>query len=426
MNTTTTTIEHDLAAIVGPDHLRPATPADAVDGVPPRWVVAPGNAEEVTAVLRLADGAGLRVAPRGGGTKDGWGAPPRGVDLVLATGQLDQVLEHAWADMTATVQAGCPVAALQAVLGEHGQRLACDPLWPERATVGGILATNDSGPLRIRFGALRDLIIGCTVALPNGTLAKSGGKVVKNVAGYDLPKLLTGAFGTLGVLVEATFRLYPLPAGSRAFTVAAHTVAPLDTLLGHIRDSTLVPTGLQLRAGSDHDPAVDVRFESISAALDAQADHLRRVAAESHCAHGLRDAGPEVWRAHEALWAGGDNALICKVGVLPAQIRPLCSAIHSAAQHIGSPWRLVIQAFGVGLLRLDAPDPAAGRDMIDTLRTVLHGWGGSLIVLHCPPEWKAQMDVWGADGDALPLMRRVKAQFDPNAILNPGRFVGGI
>jgi glycolate oxidase FAD binding subunit len=112
--------------------------------------------------------------------------------------------------------------------------------------------------------------------------------------------------------------------------------------------------------------------------------------------------------------------------MLPAQVRALCSAVHSAAQHTDSPWRLVMQAFGVGLLRLDAPDLAAGRAMIDTLRTVLHGWRGSLVVLRCPPEWKAQIDVWGASGDALPLMRRIKTQFDPNNILNPGRFVGGI
>src|SRR5205823_2200293 len=159
----------------GAEHVRRAGEADAVDGVPARWVVEPGRAEEVAAVLCVANDAGWAVIPRGGGTKLGWGAPPRGADLVLSTRRLDQVLEHVWGDMTATVQAGCPVARFQAMLAAHGQRLALDPLWPERATIGGILAANDSGAWRLRFGALRDQVLGVTVALPDGTLAKSGG-----------------------------------------------------------------------------------------------------------------------------------------------------------------------------------------------------------------------------------------------------------
>src|SRR5437763_1191827 len=172
-------------------------------------VVEPGSVDEVATLLRDASRDGLAVIPRGGGTKLDWGRPPRRADLVLSTVRLDRVLEHAWGDMTATVEAGCTVARLQHALAEHGQRLACDPLWPERATIGGILAASDNGPLRARFGALRDLIIGVTLVLADGTVAKSGGKVVKNVAGYDLPKLATGSFGTLAVITQAVFRLHP-------------------------------------------------------------------------------------------------------------------------------------------------------------------------------------------------------------------------
>ncbi len=211
----------ELASIVGADHLRTATAPDAVDGVPAQIVVEPGSADELARVLRCANAAGLSVVPRGGGTKLGWGNPPQGADLVLSTARLDQVLEHAWADMTATVEAGSTVGRFQQTLGEHRQRLALDPLWPERATIGGILATNDSGSFRVRFGALRDLIIGITLALPDGTLAKSGGKVVKNVAGYDLPKLATGSLGTLGVITQAIFRLYPLPHEVRSVNFTA-------------------------------------------------------------------------------------------------------------------------------------------------------------------------------------------------------------
>jgi glycolate oxidase FAD binding subunit len=420
------TLSTELAALVGADHLRPATPADAVAGVPPAWVVEPGSGEEVAAVLRWADEAGQRVAPRGGGTKGDWGNPPAALDGIVSLRRLDAVLEHAWGDMTATVQAGCPVQTLQATLAEHGQRLALDPLWPERATVGGILATNDSGALRVRYGSLRDLIIGVTVALPNGTLARSGGKVVKNVAGYDLPKLLTGALGTLGIITEATFRLYPLPAGERSFTISAATVAPLDALLLAIRDSTLVPTGLQMRMQSNTPPAVDVRFEGVTAGLDAATERLRALAQAAGCADALAEADPTVWAAREALWVDAADALICKVGVLPAQLGGVGEVARQAVAPFGSAWAVVAQSVGVATVRLGGGDAAALLAALDHLRASVGRQGGTVVVLHCPPALRGQVDVWGPPGDALPLMRRVKAEFDPHSILNPGRFVGGI
>src|ERR1019366_4286120 len=180
----------DLRAIGGAEHMRAGSP------------------DEIARVLKTASGAGLQVIPRGGATKMAWGNPPRGGDLIISTRRLSRIVEHAWGDMTATVEAGCTLQQLQQTLAEHGQRLALDPLWPGKATIGGILATNDSGALRIRFGSLRDLIIGITLVLADGTLAKSGGKVVKNVAGYDLPKLATGSLGTLGIITQAIFRLH--------------------------------------------------------------------------------------------------------------------------------------------------------------------------------------------------------------------------
>ena len=173
-------------------------------------------------------------------------------DLILSTARLNRVIEHAWADLTVSVEAGCTFQNLQNTLAQHGQRIAIDPLWPEQATVGGILSTNDSGTLRIRYGALRDLIIGMTIALPDGTLASSGGKVVKNVAGYDLPKLATGALGTLGVITRAIFRLHPLPRNTRSFTFAARDLTDANRLMLAVQDSKLTHTGLQARftAGS--------------------------------------------------------------------------------------------------------------------------------------------------------------------------------
>src|SRR5215831_12216281 len=211
----------ELRKIAGAEHLRSAVEGDSVAGIQPQMVLEPGNETELAAALRCEEAAGLCVVPRGGGTKTGWGNRPVRADLILSTARLNRVIEHAWADLTVSVEAGCTIQKLQNTLAEYGQHVAVDPLWPELATIGGVLSANDSGTLRIRYGALRDLLIGVTIALPDGTLASSGGKVVKNVAGYDLPKLATGALGTLGVITRANFRLHPLPRNTRTFRFGA-------------------------------------------------------------------------------------------------------------------------------------------------------------------------------------------------------------
>src|SRR5712692_5019935 len=249
-----TGLRYKFIALAGNEHVRQATAADAVAGVQPKLVIEPGTEKELAEVLRLANEAGLAVIPRGGGTKLGWGNPPARADLIVSTARLAEIIEHAWADLTVTVEAGCTLQRLQETLAQHGQRLALDTLWPERATVGGVLSTNDSGALRLRFGALRDLIIGATIALPDGTLASSGGKVVKNVAGYDLPKLVTGAFGTLGVITRAVFRLHPSPRGAKSFSFAAESVQAMQTLIVSIQDSKLAHTALQIRCENDGEP----------------------------------------------------------------------------------------------------------------------------------------------------------------------------
>src|SRR6267378_5332584 len=225
------TFEADVREIVTAKHVRMAATNDALAGVQPSLVVEPGSEQEFGKVLKLANAAGLAVIPRGGGTKLEWGNPPVRADVILSTARLNRVLEHAWADLTVSVEAGCTIANLQEALAKHGQRLALDTLWAEGATVGGVLSTNDSGALRLRFGALRDLIIGVTIALPDGTLASSGGKVVKNVAGYDLPKLVTGAFGTLGVITRAIFRLHPLPQETRTISCLTANAAQAQQLV---------------------------------------------------------------------------------------------------------------------------------------------------------------------------------------------------
>jgi glycolate oxidase FAD binding subunit len=342
--------------------------------------------------------------------------------LILSTLRLDEVLEHASGDMTATVQAGCRIARLQEVLAQHGQRLAIDPLWPARATVGGILATNDSGPLRVRFGSLRDLVIGVTVALADGTLARSGGKVVKNVAGYDLPKLLTGSFGTLGVIVEATFRLHPLPKHSQTVSFAFPGFDEMNRFTLAVLDSTLVSTGVQVRAQRNARPIVDTRFEGVPAAIEAAVGRLASLAPNAE----QLDPSADVWGLREGLWDQSHHSIVCKFSVLPSALASFCKSLDRITSTHDLGWEIIAQAIGVGLLKLKGARPDAYIKPLHELRQDLAPGGGSLVVLDCPSEIKPRVDAWGDAGDALPLMRRVKQQLDPAGILNPGRFVGGI
>ena len=352
-------------------------------------LVEPADEKETAAILRSANETGKAVIPTGGGTKLDWGNPPRKADILLSMRRMNRVIEHAWADLTVTVEAGCSIAELQRTLAEHGQRLAVDPLWPERATVGGILATNDSGALRLAFGALRDLIIGVRLVLADGTIAMSGGKVVKNVAGYDLPKLATGSLGTLGVITRAVFRLHPLPRNARTLTIAAKDANDMQRIILAILAARLAVTAVQARPGNE----VDILLEGTADGIAAQEAVIR----EMGTAH---EGSPAVWKAREELWG---DAPIVKFTALPSQI--------SAASASFS--RFVVQATGIGYARFTGD--------LRKLRATMERDGGSLIILG-----KSELDSWGNAGDALPLMRAVKAQFDPKNTLNPGRFAGGI
>lgn len=422
MATTPLDIEHEFRANLAPDSIRATTAADAVCGVQPRLVLEPANEQQLAAVLRLANDAGLAVIPRGGGTKLSWGNPPTRADIILSTTRLDKIIEHAWADLTVSVEAGCTIDKLQTALAQHGQRLALDPLWPAHATIGGILSTSDSGSLRLRFGALRDLIIGLTLALPDGTLASSGGKVVKNVAGYDLPKLVTGALGTLAVITRAVFRLHPLPRNASTFSVSGCTLEETQRLILAVQDSKLAHTALQARFAPNAEPLVDILFEGTEAGIAAQESQLQELARPATAT----DAPSTVWNASQELWVSANSApvAVAKIATLPASIARTIETVQRAASAHDAHWKLTMQATGVGWLRLDAALESLHAVLLD-LRFELEHAGGSLAALHHPADMQS-IDAWGTPGDALPLMRAVKNQFDPKNTLNPGRFVGGI
>jgi glycolate oxidase FAD binding subunit len=411
----------DLRAIAGAEHLRPAGVGDAVAGVQPQMILEPGSETELAAALRCANDAGLGVLPRGGGTKATWGNPPVRADLILSTARLYRVIEHPWADLTVSVEAGCTIQKLQEALAQYGQHVALDPLWPELATVGGVLSTNGSGTLRIRYGALRDLLIGVTIALPDGTLASSGGKVVKNVAGYDLPKLVTGALGTLGVITRANFRLHPQPRNVRSFTFAARDLDDANRVMLAVQDSRLAHTGLQARFSGETAPVVDVRFEGTEAGVAAQEETLRKLAAPAI----ETDAGDTVWQAQQELWSSPDSAAIAKFSVLQASVAKVCDRIHRLAESAGARWSVVVQGTGLGWLRIEASSASALHQVLHVLRPELEMARGSLVVLHRPAAMPA-IDAWGGSGDAFQVMLSLKQQFDPRGTLNPGRFIGGI
>jgi len=394
------TFADDLAAISGPEHIR-------VDEN--TFSVAPASTEEIAAVLRYANRNSITVGPWGGGTKQSWGNPIH-PSLILHTHRLDTVREHTWQDMTCTVQAGCTWSSLQASLAKHSQFVALDPLWPDRATIGGIAATNDSGSLRLKYGSLRDLIIGMTIVLADGTISRSGGKVVKNVAGYDLHKLMTGAFGTLGVITEITFRLHSIPRHAQSFTIASADVEPLGQLLMKILDSHLSTQSLQLRSGSNGF-TLDVRLATLPEVIRDQASSLSKLARSVQLE--ASDADSDVWNARQTHFDQAE-CFVVKATMLPSDISPIAATIRT----LGG--TSVTQATGI----MTASIPASASSQLEHLRQKLEATGGSLTVLHHPAHATAVAST--VLSDTLPLIRELKHRFDPNRILNPGRFVGGI
>jgi len=370
----------------------------------------PGSYEEVAGALHEAAAAGRRVRVRGSGTKLGWGAPAPDPDVELSTAKLDAIVEHNAGDLTAVVQAGLPLARLREELAAAGQMLAIDP--PGEGTVGGLFATADSGPLRHRYGGPRDLVLGMTVALSDGTLARAGGKVIKNVAGYDLAKLFTGSYGTLGAILEVAVRLHPLP--PRAVTAVGSSDDPAAvgraaTELAHARiEAQCLDVAWAAGAGR-----VLGRFTGAEAA--AQAAGAARALAAAGLAVEEVDDDAELWEAQRAgqRSAGG---IVVRVSGVQAQLEEQMRA----AERLGG--SLVGRAaHGLSWIAFAGGGPEA----VDGLRRELAP--SPCVVLDAPAEVRRQVDVWGVgDSTAVGLMRRVKQRFDPAGACSPGVMAGGI
>jgi glycolate oxidase FAD binding subunit len=394
--------------------------AHQFDGI---TVFSPANTDEVATVLRAAHAESLTVEPIGDRTKLTWGSrvTPR---LQLSTTRLTGIHEHIWQDMTATVAAGTPWSTMQRELARHNQRVALDPLFPDRATVGGIIATNDSGVLRRRYGSLRDLVIGMTIVLADGTMARSGGKVVKNVAGYDLPKLLTGSFGTLGIITEVTFRLHPLAANTLSVTARSRSITQLADLMHRITAAPLSLEAMQLRndvngSAEDADFALDIQLASEPDALRNQEHQLRTLA--QGCT--LTPSDADVWSARERLFAEPD-ATVLKVSSLPSKLSAIVGAAALLNAQPDTRAHCIAEPTGIATVAFSAT-PENLATLTDDLRSRLRAHGGSAVLLRrgLLPH---SVDSWGDPPPAIELMRAIKREFDPSRILNPGRFVGGI
>jgi len=400
------------------DELRSLLPADCLCERSGQLVASPRTTDEVAAVARYANDRRLAIEIVGAGTKRAWGNPVT-PDILLDITRLTGVRDHSWQDLTATVAAGTPWAAMQRALAMHRQQVALDPLWPETATVGGTLATNDSGALRLRHGSLRDLVIGMTIVLADGTIAKSGGKVVKNVAGYDLHKLMIGAFGTLGIITEVTFRLHPIPSHTRTWTVSSATVEPPGQLMMKVLDSQLSTQAMQLRA-STAGYALDIELATLPEVLALQTETLARMArsfdAGGEISHGLAHNDP--FTAREELFTP-DGGIIVKATMLPSDI----AWVSGDVVRLGG--SAVSQATGIMFVRFG--EEAAVQALPSLYAHIDAAGDGSIAILRAserplptsatPPE---------AANNALPLMQEIKRRFDPNHTLNPGRFIGGI
>jgi glycolate oxidase FAD binding subunit len=439
MATSVRAVVDALASIVGRDRARDdaaSLTAAAIDGVRPRVVVQPASTEQVAAVVAWAHDEHLAVCPRGSGSHLDVGVPPARFDVALDLSSLDRVLEWNPDDLTATVHAGTRLGALAAALGRKGQWLPVDPPGGDTRTIGGIVATNASGPLRARYGTMRDLLLGVRFVQSDGVVTWGGARVVKSVSGYDVPKLMVGALGTVGVLAELTVRLHSIPEAERTWLVTVPSFETLQICLDRVADSPLQPLRLEvLDTGAlagfgvgDSKAALAVSFGSVADAVREQGERLVEIARGAGGAATERPA--ELWRQIERVATAGAGDVVLQIAAPPGRIAGAMRTVTLEAPALGTDvrWVLTGQAT-VGVLT--AIVPAAPPDrviaLVERLRGAIARDGGHVVVRRGPRAVRSALDPWGpVDPSAFALMRRIKAEFDPTGVLNPGRFVGGL
>ena len=445
----TSDFTQQLVTLLGPDEVQ-ATDGYAVDGMVPHAVARPADRQGVAELLCWASANGVTVFPRGGGVFTALGNLPSRVDVALDLSRLNRVLDYQPADLTVTAEAGITLESLRRELAQGDKYVPLEAPLPHRATVGGILAAGYSGPMRYSYGLPRDWLIGIGVAGTDGVETKAGGRVVKNVTGYDLNKLYTNSLGTLGIIVETTFKLAPVPDTWAGMTAAFPSISTAVAACRSLVSQVYAPLGLQVvtpcLAGK---LGLDLPVDARAVALGFVAGRPRAVArrlyesarllGESGAIHVETVAETTARNLLGSLtdlpWSDTDPPyLALKITLPPRNAGTLVESLGGDGDGAGA-WDLIADpGFGaVQLLRwaagnTGAVDASAIMADIGAVRHAAANLGGSTVVETCPPEVKAGMDVWeGAAGPAeLAIMRRIKDKFDPAGILNPGRFVGGL
>jgi glycolate oxidase FAD binding subunit len=466
MKTASATVLSQIASILGTDNVSADSAKLAeyeVDGARPSVVARPGTAAEVAEVMRFAAAEKLAVIPCGARTKLGIGAPPQRYDIALDLARLNRVLAYDPGDLTLSVEAGLPLVQLSDTLAEHGQMLPLAVPFTSRTTVGGTIAAGVDSPLRQFYGTARDYVLGMEYVTGDGTAAKSGGRVVKNVAGYDLHKLLIGSLGTLGVITVVNFRTFPLPPASRGFLATFPSVEGALDLRAKITASHLQPLTLEIlspelaRIFAERAPrflpgdcpapgpwfsttewTLAAGFGGNLPVLERYAHDLARMATETGAASSIvlgDDERPLVWgRLRECITLMLDSsplATIVKISARAAQLGRLLPALQHTCEQHGFPFAAVTRGVGVIYLALlpwknDAEEIRRLAETCAHLQDQGTILGDHVTIPWCPTELKRRVSVWGLPRGDLDLMLKVKDVFDPQHVLSPGRFYGGI
>ncbi len=428
-----------LESIVGEENLLTETQAVSeyrLEGQQPVAVAMPGSAQEAAALLRAASEEKLSVLVRGAGKHLHLGSPPGPIGVVVSMGRLGRIVEYDADDLTVTAQAGMSLGELQEVVGKQGQMLALDPPGPESATLGGIAATSLSGPMRMRYGTPRDLVLGLRVALTDGYVVKTGGKTVKNVAGYELNKLFVGSLGTLGVICELTLRLAPLPEG-RAMVMAALSPSEAEEATARLVGSRLELTSLEVANHAACErmlgtlpvtvaPDCCVIFLGLMGDRETVARQEReaRDLLAGGCARVDGEEADGIWRLlREAAYPSAQGAVVVRVSVPVARVGETVRMVSS-----WEGWWVVARA-GEGVVYAgpaEEGDSSEIRERLAQLRRNAEEGGGFAILESGPVELKREFPVWGAETANVDLMRGLKESFDPAGIMGCGRFVPGL
>jgi glycolate oxidase FAD binding subunit len=410
------------SVLAGRGAIRRADDTDAIDGVKPGLVIEPESPEALADMLAWASRERRSLVLRGRGTKLGWGRRPDPIDVILSTRRLNRVLAYAHGDLTATFQAGALLADVNRELGRQRQWLPLDTPF-DHTTIGGTIATNDSGSLRQRYGTPRDLLIGIHLATTDGRLVKAGGNVVKNVAGYDLGRLISGSFGSFAAIVSATFKLSPMPVSSQTLVATFRAADAVTASARAVRASQLEPAAFDIHVEADASRQETryqllLRFASTPDAIAPQIERARALMRSDSADVVGDDREADVWR-QVAHVHGSPSGAVVKMSWLAAALPEVLTLVEDVARAAGPVAFVGRVAVGAGFVRVDA-DSAGQIAAIERLRSA-PGVVGNVVLLRADPDVKEKAGIWGAGGDTANLLQQIKHTLDPAGVLNAGR-----